>query len=620
MIVLAAATGTLENLVPTQMITLGILVLAAHLGGRLFDRFKLSVVTGQLLGGVLMGPWALRTLGIMPDGAAYQAAVESFSFVIFIFVSVVAFSIGEELHLDRLRHVGKSALVICLIQVLTSFTFVASGLYFIGRIPLISALVVGTMGIVTAPSLTYVILNRLRIEGRMRSILGSVEILGDVLGVMIFSLLIQVGEKQMNDPAAFDTLPHSIRSLSPVLINLLLAHLIGLGIYLLLRVLVRRRRKQLIEPEFPEDSPSGLLGRMLAEHPSPSAQIFLIVVSAVAIGAGLAHHLHLPFLATSAFAGFLVANFHSHTIFDSLKIENIASLFNLTFFALIGATVSFDAFDGRTAMLVLIYVSTRALGKISGIWLGCKIMREDRKIASCLPYLLFPQAAVAAIESVYAATLLREPVIAAIMLPSIVIFEVGGVLMSERTLKRWRSWVSGEEEALRQDQKPQPSPAPAIERLLSVLSEDTILLDLDTPTKGSTVRSLVEHADRVSEQHFDVKEAVQLIGERERLMPTGMGHGIAIPHCRMLALDTPIVIYARHAKGVVFGGVDDRPCHLIVLILSGSGSPDEHLRLLGATAQLLGVEETRQTLLTAPTATQFLDTIRQAAEPAASPL
>lgn len=613
MFILALTAEATDSLVPVQMATLGLLILAAHLGGKLFERLGFSIVTGQLLGGVLVGPWALQNLGLLPEGAAYEQAVGSFSFFTFIFVSLVAFSIGEELHLDRLRHVGKSTLVICLIQTSLTFTLVSAGLYFLGSLPLIDALIMGSIGVATAPAMTFVILNRLRIEGRLRSILGSVEVLSDVIGIVLFTFLVQLAEGQGINQDAFRSWAGARESLWPVFKNLVLAHLIGGGIYLLLRVLVRRQGKPLITPPMPQmDASQGLLSRMLAEHPSPSSQIFVLVVASVSLGAGISHYYHLPFFATAAFAGFLVANLHSRAIFDSLKIDNLAALLNLIFFALLGSMVRFDVFDLSTAALIPIYVGTRAIGKIFGTWLGCKIVREDRKITSCLPFLLLPQAGVAAVEAVYAATLVGHPIIAAVMLPAIVIFEIGGVLLSDRTLQRWRSWIAGEEEAMRSAAQRQ-TPSPAIERLLTVLSPASICLDLDSADKSATIVALVDHATRITERHFDREEALQLIRERERLMPTGMGHGIAIPHCRLLALDQPLVVFARHQQGVVFGGMDKHPCHLIVLILSGAGAPDEHVRLLGAMAQLLGNENTRQALLAAETVEEFYGIIRNAA-------
>ncbi len=601
-----------ENLVPIQMITLGLLILAAHLGGKLFERLGFSVVTGQLLGGVLVGPWALNILGIMPEGAGYEQAVESFSFFTFIFVSLVAFSIGEELHLDRLRHVGRSTLVICLFQTTLTFALVSAGLYFLGGLPLIDALVIGSIGIATAPAMTFVILNRLRIEGRLRNILGSVEILSDFAGVVVFSLLVQLGAAHVAGQGTIHSWASVRASFLPVMRNLALAHLIGAGIFILLRLLIHKPGKQLIADEaVVSDTTDGLLSSMLAEHPSPSIQIFIVVAASISLGAGLAYYFHLPFLAAAAFAGFLVANLHSRAVFDSLKIENVTSLINLAFFALLGSMVQFDEVDRGTIVLIPIYIIMRSTGKIVGTWLGCKVMKEDRKITSCLPYLLLPQAGVAAVEVVYAATMLGHPVIKTVMLPSIVFFEVAGVLLSDRTLHRWRNWITGEEEAMRA--APQPSlRSAAIDRLLSVLSPKSLMLNLDTPDKPTTIAALVAHAAQITETHFDQEEAIQLIKEREKLMPTGMGHGIAIPHCRVLALDHPMVIFARHQTGIVFGGMDNAPCRLIVLIISSAGAPNEHVRLLGAMAQLLGNEDTRESLLAAGSVKDFLEVIQKA--------
>ena len=46
--------------VPMQMIALGMLLLAAHLGGKCFNRFGLSDATGNLIGGTLVGPYVLH--------------------------------------------------------------------------------------------------------------------------------------------------------------------------------------------------------------------------------------------------------------------------------------------------------------------------------------------------------------------------------------------------------------------------------------------------------------------------------------------------------------------------------------------------------------------------------
>lgn len=607
-------TSSVANqLVPVQMEALGLLVLAAHLGGRLFNKIKLPVPAGQLLGGAIVGPWALHLTGILPDvPVAYDSAVGSFNFFIFIFVSLVAFSIGEELHMRRVRTVGKPAFVICLCQAALTFLFVSLGLIVIGGMPVLDALVIGSIGIVMAPEVTFVILNRLRIEGRLRNLLGSVEILCDLIGVLVFTALVEVG-LGMQSEAGLSPSEAARQLFVPLIQHLFLATLIGVGIFIALRVLVRRKGTPPIpHPSHSESrrEPLGLLHRVLSEHPSPSAEIFVVVVCCVSIGAGMAHYFHLPFLATSAVAGFLVANFHSKAIFDSLKIDNISALLNLTFFAIVGSTIRFDVFDSSVAIYILSYVAFRALGKILGTWIGCKLVKEDKKVASCFPYLMFPQAAVAAVEAIYAGTLLGDPIIPAVVLPAIVIFEIGGVVMSDRVLSRWRSWVAGEGDAM--GSAPSSSPPGAKEMLMAMLTPGSVKLDLQHPMKPGVIEEMVSHAVAHTDQVLTEEEPMQLIMEREQLMATGMGHGIAIPHCRLLALDHPIVIFGRHSEGIVFGGVDNEPCHLIVLLLSGAGEPGEHIKLLSAIAGILGREDVREQLVAAPDEASFIEALRSA--------
>ena len=524
-----------------------------------------------------------------------------------VFIAVVAFSIGEELHVDRLKTVGRSALVISATQAVFTMSFITLGLHFIAQRPWIESLVIGAIGIATAPAMTFVLLNKLKIEGRLRNVLGSVEVVCDVIGVVIFSLLVQIARGVSHGQV-------TVKSLAgPLLLDLLMAHLVGVGIFIVLWILVRRRSGHVTQhPSFSAEQ-NGLLARVLAEHPSPSARIFCVVVGTVSIGAGTSYALHLPFLVTASFAGFLVANLHSRAIFDSLKISNIAALFNLAFFAIVGSTVRFDGFDRSIGLAIAVYVIARALGKVLGTRLGCRLVGEDRKIESCLPYLVFPQAGVAAVEAAYAGAILGQPMIPAILLPAIVIFEIGGTIMSGIVLKKWRSWVSGEDGILRgaRQQKQRESDA-SRDLLISTLHKECVLLDLKGDTKRAVIEALVEHARSLpGGEGIHAEEALQLISEREKLFATGMGNGIAIPHCRLLGIEDPIVVWSRHEEGIVFGGIDDMPCHLIILILSNVSDPSAHIKLLAATARILGSSETRQSLLDADSEKAFVKVVRE---------
>jgi mannitol/fructose-specific phosphotransferase system IIA component (Ntr-type)/Kef-type K+ transport system membrane component KefB len=592
------------------MIALGLVILGAHLCGRVCRFLRISEVTGQLLGGALVGPFALHGLGILPESSLlYDQVIDAFNFFIFAFLSLVAFGIGEELHLSRLKRVGRKALIVAAVHGLLTWALITFAFLFFTEMAPLKALLLGSTGIASAPAVTFVLMNRMKIEGHLRHMLAGVVVLADLLGIAIFSLLLQVTLKSGEAGGPLGP------TLLVVAEEVAMALFAGASIWAMLRVLVFRRARSMgSDADVRETPDTPFLQRILAEHPSPSGEILLIVLGAVSLGCGVAYLMEWPFLITAIFAGFLVANLHSHAIFDSLKIEGIAPIFNLIFFALMGSTLAFDQIRAETAWFAFLYIGNRMMGKLLGVWLGSVLSGEDLKIRACLPALLLPQAGVAAVEAVYASAILGDPQIAAIVLPAIVFFQIAGVYLTERSLIRWRSWVSGEKEVL-ESVTPPSGPAEAAQRILESLSEQHIRLGLQQSNKNDVIAHLVEHAIKTSPEHIDHGQTLQVIGERERLSPTGMGHGIALPHCRLMGLEQPVLIFARHEEGVPFGGVDDSPCDLIFLMLSPARKPATHLKLLAALSHLLTNEETRRELRVADSAEEILEVIQAVAHP-----
>jgi Kef-type K+ transport system membrane component KefB len=108
-----------------QILELGILVLAAYIGGKLALRLRIGEVIRQILGGMLVGPHFLEIVRRLLEGhsrlrgialmrpashffeisfAEYTNILENTHFFLFLFLGLIAFSIGEEL--DRRRAGG----------------------------------------------------------------------------------------------------------------------------------------------------------------------------------------------------------------------------------------------------------------------------------------------------------------------------------------------------------------------------------------------------------------------------------------------------------------------------------------------------------------------------------
>jgi nitrogen PTS system EIIA component len=110
---------------------------------------------------------------------------------------------------------------------------------------------------------------------------------------------------------------------------------------------------------------------------------------------------------------------------------------------------------------------------------------------------------------------------------------------------------------------------------------DLIFTDLPATDRQETLRAL---AGRVAERGLVAsgEDLFQKLWEREQLGTTGIGSGIAIPHCKLPGLTHGIVAVGLLQGGVDFGAADGKPVQVLFLVVSPSGSPAEHLQILAA--------------------------------------
>jgi len=92
-------------------------------------------------------------------------------------------------------------------------------------------------------------------------------------------------------------------------------------------------------------------------------------------------------------------------------------------------------------------------------------------------------------------------------------------------------------------------------------------------------------------------ELFQKLWEREQLGSTGIGSGVAIPHCKLQGLAQGIVAVGLAPQGVDFGAADGRPVKVLFLVVSPSGSPAEHLHILAAISRWVRVPSNAEKLL-----------------------
>lgn len=133
--------------------------------------------------------------------------------------------------------------------------------------------------------------------------------------------------------------------------------------------------------------------------------------------------------------------------------------------------------------------------------------------------------------------------------------------------------------------------------LTELLTLDRIRLPLSARDKRAAIRELSELlAERSGADASDVRAAVE---EREAVMSTGIGFGVAIPHGRAASVGELSMVAGVAPAPMGFDAVDGEPVRLIFLIVGPESAAGQHVKVLGRIARLVRRESVRDALLAA---------------------
>lgn len=89
---------------------------------------------------------------------------------------------------------------------------------------------------------------------------------------------------------------------------------------------------------------------------------------------------------------------------------------------------------------------------------------------------------------------------------------------------------------------------------------------------------------------LDADQVIAALQERETLGPTGVGHGVAVPHARLDNIDHVLGVFFRLEKPLDYGSVDKAPVDLIFALFAPRESGVEHLKALAFVSRTLRSE------------------------------
>ena len=156
--------------------------------------------------------------------------------------------------------------------------------------------------------------------------------------------------------------------------------------------------------------------------------------------------------------------------------------------------------------------------------------------------------------------------------------------------------------------------------LLARYLSPTRIVALRSRSKEGAIRELTA-ALHLDDPHLDAATIAAAVQEREKIVSSWIGPGIAIPHAHMHGLDELQVVVGRSKRGVAWDSSDGNPVHVLFLILSGEKDPDQHVHLLAEIARAMRDRAFVQLVLTARSAAETwrLLTTRGYGEPEGRP-
>ena len=328
------------------IISLGILLFAAKLMAELFHKIKLPIVLGELLAGIIVGPFALGSLPLV-DGEPLVVLDETVRHIGEIAAVVILFIAGLEITPREFLRGGAAAFTVGSLGVVVPF-FVGYYAFTAFGIEALQSILIATALTATSIAISIQVLTEL---GKMQSkearlILGAA-IVDDILAIAVLSVVVTMVQTGNTEPAIFD-------------IILLIMQVLGtFAVILIVSVLVIPR---ILHTERLWKSKGSLEG---------------IVTAAFFAAAGIAAFVGLSPIVGAFAIGMAVASTRIigqvHEYVDKLQL-----IFAPLFFAIIGAQVDLRGVNLDVLFLAGIIIAIAVVTKLIGCGLPSLFFLKDK--------------------------------------------------------------------------------------------------------------------------------------------------------------------------------------------------------------------------------------------------
>ncbi|MCD7943887.1 MAG: cation:proton antiporter [Clostridia bacterium] len=405
----------------TYLLTIAVAVLAGLIVSRPAKKLQLPAVTAYLIAGILIGPYALGALGVDGLGFTSSELIDSLDILSDCALGFIAFAIGNEFRLSQLKKTGRQATVIGICQALAAallvdIVLIVVHFIFPDKLSLSAAIVLGAIATATAPAATLMVVRQYKAHGPLTDLLLPIVALDDAVGLVVFA--ISMGIAKAIDSGTVDAVSIIVNPIIEIAASLALGAAMGAILTYIERFFHSRSKRMSICIAF---------------------VLLTVGLSMLEIEIG-AVTLSFSSLLVCMMLGTVFCNLCDFSEELMERTDGWTTPLFIFFFVISGASLDFSVLSDVTIILIgIVFILTRAAGKISGTYLSAKAVGCSPDICKYLGITLLPQAGVALGMTITAGEELGSAdaaVIRSIVLFSILILELVGPMLTKMSLLR----------------------------------------------------------------------------------------------------------------------------------------------------------------------------------------
>ncbi len=398
------------------LICIAFCAIGGLLMSRVAKKLSLPAVTAYLATGLLLGPFCLGRLNIAGFGFQSLEQVESFSILSQAALGFIAFAIGNEFRLSQLKKMGKQAITVGIFQAVITTVFVdivLIVLHFIRPdvISLPAAITLGAIASATAPAATLMVVRQYKADGPLTKLLLLVVAIDDAVGLMLFSASFGVAEALEQGSVSITAVV--LEPVLEIVLSLVLGAVMGYVLYFVEQFFHSRSKRLSLSVSF---------------------VLLTVGLSMLEFDIG-GLHLGFSLLLVCMMTGTVFCNICDFSEELMERVDRWTAPLNILFFVISGAELNLGIFTNPlVAMVGVLFIISRSLGKYCGANISCRASHCDPKITKYLGITLLPQAGVALGMAQTSAILGDGALIRNVVLFAVLVYELVGPVLTKRAL------------------------------------------------------------------------------------------------------------------------------------------------------------------------------------------